>query len=58
MLVEAMAVRIVMQPQSFDTIDATNLHADVFRSGGGIVCVYRSGANRQSELVAQYTVNV
>ncbi|MEL0142589.1 MAG: isocitrate/isopropylmalate family dehydrogenase, partial [Alphaproteobacteria bacterium] len=29
MLVDAMTVRMVMQPQSLDTIVATNLHADV-----------------------------
>ena len=29
MLVDAMTVRMVMQPRSLDTIVATNLHADV-----------------------------
>ncbi len=29
MLVDAMTVRMVMKPQSLDTIVATNLHADI-----------------------------
>ena len=59
MLVDAMTVRMVMQPQSLDTIVATNLHADVLSDlAASIVWVYRGGANRQSEPTAQYTVNV
>ena len=47
MLVDAMTVRMVMQPQSLDTIVATNLHADVLSGfSGGIVRVYWGGANR------------
>ncbi len=30
MLVDAMTVRMTLQPESLDTIVATNLHADIF----------------------------
>jgi len=58
MLVDAMTVRMTLQPETLDTIVATNLHADILSDLAGALAGSIGVANRQYRSARAFPIHV